>query len=313
MMSNMKKHKGFTLIEMMLVVGIISMLLYMGLGYMQQRTRAAIIDRTAIQMQQILNAGLSYYVNNGQWPADLATLQTDNYLPAAMNGPYGSAYTAAVDVNNAGIFTVTLTLSQTIGNVNAIGRILAGKLPLSNVATDGAGDTIVTASVNIPGQNLANATSVNFAGLYHNGACVPVPDCPLDDTGAPLEANIMVVPVSVSGMSDANSTDVYPLTSINAFAQDAVEVTGGIGVGTGPEPCPTNTSNVGDPYQCYATSQGVDPISGGRYWRVCLAAMTSRGDVNWDATSGIYGTVMAITRCTMNNEDAGSSFDVFAH
>lgn len=310
MMSELNKSKGVTLVEILLVVSIISAILYMGIGYIQQRTLSAIVDRTAIQMQQILNAGLSYYVNNAEWPADLATLQTDNYLPVNMSGPYGTTYEAAVSPANNSIFVVSLTLPQTITGVKAIGLSIAGKLPLSSSTTDGSGDTLITTSVNIPGQNLANATAVNFAGLYHNGACVPVPSCPLDNNGNPLEADIIVAPVSVSGMSDTGSTNVYPLTSINAFAQDAVDLTATGGIG--PTPCPSNTTGNGNPSFCYADN-ALNQITDGKYWRVCLAAITSKGDVVWDGTTGLYGTVMVITRCSNPNEDSGSGFDYWAY
>jgi len=74
-MKRRAKVTGFTLIEMLLVLIIVSMIIYMGLGYLQQRTVQIRMDRTSLQMQQILNAGMAYYIANSTWPANLACLQ----------------------------------------------------------------------------------------------------------------------------------------------------------------------------------------------------------------------------------------------
>src|SRR5580704_3955793 len=106
-MKMMKRQakKGFTLIEMLLVLVIVSSLIYMLFGYVQQKTMQMRIDRTSLQMQQILNAGLSYYVGNGKWPVSVGTaynltanpsagtnlLQTNGYLPKGVTiaSPFG--------------------------------------------------------------------------------------------------------------------------------------------------------------------------------------------------------------------------------
>ena len=61
--------------------------------------------------------------------------------------------------------------------------VIAGELPVAYVSDKYgdpyvSGNVYVTAQVTTPGQNLNNARSVNFVGIYHNGACVPVPNCP---------------------------------------------------------------------------------------------------------------------------------------
>src|SRR3990167_4197367 len=98
-----RQNVGFTLLEMLLVLVIVAALLVIGMNYMQQKATAMRIDRTALQMQQILNAGLAYYVSNGKWPCDpgqygevngcpLSFLKTNNYLPNInILGPWGQA------------------------------------------------------------------------------------------------------------------------------------------------------------------------------------------------------------------------------
>lgn len=288
----MKKHNsGFTLIEMMLVTVVVSMFLVMGTNYMQQRTRSAMIDRASVQMMQILNAGLSYYVNNGTWPASLATLQSDSYLPTTtIRSPWGTVYTSTPTPVTNRVFTVSMSLPSGYSGHQAIGQVLAGKLPFG-IRTTAGPLTTVSASVNIPGQNLNNARAVNFAGLYHNGACVPEPICPVDLGGTAMTPSVMVVPVSASGMSDPNSTNVYPISSFTAYATAPstapLACTGGAGVA-----CDGGTA-------------------GGRYWRVCLNVVTSKGLVTWDSTSGPTAVVMALTRCAITGEPSGSAFSVW--
>ncbi len=288
----MKKHNsGFTLIEMMLVTVVVSLFMVMGTSYMQQRTRSAMIDRASVQMMQILNAGLSYYVSNGSWPANLATLQAGSYLPTTtIRSPWGTVFTSIPTPVTNRVFTVSMSLPSGYSGHQAIGQVLAGKLPFGVRTTVGP-ITTVSASVNIPGQNLNNARAVNFAGLYHNGACIPEPICPVDLGGTPMTPSVMVVPVSASGMNDPASTNVYPISSFTAYATalstTPLACTGGVGV---------------------ACSGGT---AGGRYWRVCLNVVTSKGLVTWDATSGPTSVVMALTRCSVSGEPSGSPFTVW--
>lgn len=311
--------KGFTLVEMLLVMTIISAIIYASIGYIQQRTLALSIDRASAQMQQVLNAGLAYYVSNQKWPADVATLQAGGYLPSTpLIDPWGGSYTIS---STPALLKVTATLPTALVNQTVIGTVLAGKLPLASSSTTTTtppcpppptpcpapfNTTTVTASVNIPGQNLNNATAVNFTGIYHNGACVPVPQCPTLPNGTPMVPTILVAPASVSGMNDA-STDVYPISSFTAYATGPTNYINGAGSG-GPPACSSDNSNN---TACYLSSVGGTTVQTGSYWRVCLQVVTEKGAVKWAATTGQYATVTAITRCSIPNESAGSSMGVF--
>ena len=292
-----RKNNGFTLIETMLVAVIIAMVLYGTINFMTQRAEQARIDRSSLQMQQILNAGLAYYLQNSAWPPNIGCLQgsggglcTNAYLPNPFNSPWaGAAYTAGPGSNPA-LFTVSVTVEGAIKGA-ATAKALAGTLPLSN-----ASGLVVTASVNIPGQNLNNARAVNFAGLYHQGACVPVPVCPVDpNSGVSMVPQIIVAPVQVSGVNDPSSSNVYPISSFTAYA-------------TGNATPPTNTS----PPAC--TNSTVTPSCPAlsapysAYWRVCMQVVTEKGDIQSTNTSswGNYVTMLAITRCVVASEPSGT-------
>ncbi|MBV9576287.1 MAG: prepilin-type N-terminal cleavage/methylation domain-containing protein [Gammaproteobacteria bacterium] len=311
--------KGFTLIEMLLVLVVVSILIWSSVGYIQQRMQQARIDKTTAQMQQILNAGLSYYVANGSWPPTVSCLQGSGgggcsgstvYLPTSITSPWsGGAYNVYSSTSLFYVYTTVTTLTAV--NSGNIARIIAGSLPLAYVSAAvppaaatscGTGVTMcnVITSVNIPGQNINNARSVNFAGLYHHGACVPVPTCPVDASGNTMTPQVMVVPVSVSGVNDANTSNVYPISSFTAYA-------------TGPAANPPACASTGATQTaCSAT------YTSSTYWRACMQVVTEKGDVSVTNTgttgANIWGskvTLLAITRCAVNNEPSGSPFTIY--
>ena len=319
-----KTIKGFTLIEMLLVLVIISMIIYLSIGYMQQKTETMRIDRATIQMQQILNAGLAYYVANGKWPANLDTdLRTGYYLPPTTvplvnPWPGGGAYIIGTQASSGSppLFYVwtTVTASSASGSAGAAANVIAGGLPLAYATSNsgspptpgGACGTAATcnvvAAVNIPGQNLNNARAVNFTGIYHHGACVPVPQCPVDSSGQTMRPEIMVVPVSVSGVNDSGNTNVYPITSFTGYAL------GNTPLDATPLGCTGSTSTP----LCTASNNGTVATA---YWRVCMKVITEKGDVQ-STRSDLWGvdvTLLAITRCAVNNEPAGSNFSVYSN
>lgn len=331
-----KKQGGFTLIEMLLVMVIISIIIYAMVGYVQSRAEQTRIDRTTLQMQQILNAGLAYYIDNGQWPKNNAMTDLQGvYLPPT-TVPFVNAWAQPFSIyaypvqspppsNPTGFFVFTkITSATTSGSANAAATAIAGLLP-SSYATGAAppggskpppagtpcgtsNTCYVVASVNIPGQNINNARAVNFAGLYHQGACVPVPECPVDVTNTQMQAQIMVVPVSVSGLngvSGGTGQEVFPISSFTAYARG--------GTDQNPAACDNSTVN---PIKPSCTTNVVGKPAN-KYWRVCLQVVTEKGDVqkvapintNW----GKQVTLMAITRCSVNNEPAGSNFSVYSN
>lgn len=309
---SLSKNKGVTLIEVLLVLVIASSILLMIISYSNQKLNQLRMDRTVMQMQQILNAGLAYYVNTGKWPesTDLSDLQPA-YLPTTFKNTWGGTYKIKSDV--LGLFTVTLDLADKMSKsatTDALLGTLAGQLPtgVANLA-----DRTVTAQVNIPGQNLNNARAVNFASIYSSGACVPAPKCP-----GTMKPQIMVVPVAVRGVidgttSDAETPTVYPLTSFTAFARGANDK--GDPIEISPLDCAIEKPKT--PRACLGTDSDV---KGTKYWRVCLSVVTENGlayptkgtGPDKDRQGLQLGSVLAITRCAPATENpTGTSFKVF--
>lgn len=314
-----EKQRGVTLLEVLLVLAVASAILIMIINYTTQRTTQLIRDKTTIQIQQILDAALAYYNNNGTWPvpapvspATYNRIKLDDspligtYLPSSKSftanllGSCDPYFYIDTDTTT-GLFSVWTASCGPASDSNA--KIIAGTVP-SGFITASIADMVkpvpstctagtpcyVIAQVNMPGQNLNNARSVNFANLYKSGQCVPYPACP-----ATMTPQIFAAPVGVSGNNDTtNNTTMYPLISYTAYA------TTGTTAGQEPPFCQNQTTTTVN--ATCVNSTGTPPVSGGvnnRYWRVCLNVTTTRGTVTpitQDNTKNI-GTILVVTRC----------------
>lgn len=325
---NQQEIKGFTLLETMLVLAIMGGILVLAINYGSRQLAQYKRDKTAIQVQQILNAGLAYYTTYGTWPGGTCTYASNStsnstawsnlsgliaagYLPTGLSvNSFGYNFSITCDSVTNNVFYVITRLNN---RANAL--VIAGQLPIAYLSDQygnpNSSGTYVTAQVTTPGQNLNNARSVNFSGIYHHGACVLVPNCPgynpatnACTSGANcMTPQIMVAPVSASGVNDAGSNNVYPITSFTAYAY---------GPASSPMDCQTGTV----PTACSFGATGI-PNASGVYWRVCLQVVTQKGIVATTNTGtgsgawGQYASMMVITRCTPPNEPYGSDFSVF--
>lgn len=323
-----RKIKGFTLLETMLVLAIMGGMLVLAINYGSRQLAQHRRDKTALQVQQILNAGLAYYTSYGAWPggacafasnstsnstvwSNLSSLTTAGYLPSGLSvNSFGYGFSITCDSITGNVFYVITRLNN---RANAL--VVAGELPVAYLSDQygnpNSTGTYVTSQVTTPGQNLNNARSVNFSGIYHHGACVPVPSCPgynpttnacTSGTNC-MTPQIMVAPVSASGVNDTNSTNIYPIASFTTYAY-------------GPSKMPMDCQTGAVATACALGSNGIANPSG-VYWRVCLQVITQKGSVaatNTGTGANMWSknaSMMVITRCTPPNEPYGSDFSVF--
>lgn len=318
MKNNQTAIKGFTLIEILLVLIIISIIIWAAIVFIQERIRQTRINTTSIQIQQILNAGLSYYVANGNWPPTLSCLEglagggcSSNVIYVShMVNPWGGG---SYSITSTPELLYVYTTITTDGDASIIARLIAGSLPVAYTASTASmppvppvascdtGTTCqVVAAVNMPGQHINSVKSVNFAGLYRHGGCVPVPVCPVDTNGHTMIPQVMIVPVSVSGINDANNNNVYPISSFTGYAT---------GPAANPPACLTTN---GTEVAC-SPSQASDT-----YWRACMQVVTAKGEVGTTNTGtgtqtwGSKVTLLALTRCAVADEPSGSPFTVYS-
>jgi hypothetical protein len=120
---------------------------------------------------------------------------------------------------------------------------------------------------------------------------------------------VMIVPVVVSGVNDTTAgsgsvPNTYPISSFGGYAMGP------------PSANPPACDSAGPAIAC-----GTNPVTdlpGTTYWRACIRVVTEKGDVsqtNLGSGTNAWGgsqTLMAITRCAVSNETAGSPFSVYS-
>jgi len=64
----MVKQRGYTLIELLLVIALLAVLATTSLVVIRQRAESARVSKTALEMQQVMAAAMAYYADNQGWP-----------------------------------------------------------------------------------------------------------------------------------------------------------------------------------------------------------------------------------------------------
>ncbi len=332
--------KGFTLLEMMLVLVIAASLLAMFINFSTQQYHQQQRDKVVMQMQQILNSALSFYNQKGRWPVTTGNvwvalnstneLISGGYLAAGTgpssawispfnNGVYKIGFNA---ITNIFFVEATLVAGES-ENLTATAQVIAAQLPSGTVLPQSSNSIppisgacvsgaicLAAASVPPPGQNLNNARAINFGSVYSSGQCVPTPTCPVGMT-----PQIFVVPVSLSGLADMTNQaapNVYPISSYIAYAVGPF-----LSSNSSSNVCDNTTGSGGTSDDCSTTN-----IQGGannKYWRVCLSVTTEKGvahipQANQTDTKNL-GSVIAVTRCVPGSptptEKTGSTFQIY--
>lgn len=116
--TSISSKKGFSLIELCIVIGILAILAGSLTPVFIKRIQVKAGEKTAQEMSVIQQAALSYYTANNAWPANLAALKSAGYLNPSWvtNNPWQNAYSIA---SNAGSFTVSTTVPQEWTNLVA--------------------------------------------------------------------------------------------------------------------------------------------------------------------------------------------------
>jgi prepilin-type N-terminal cleavage/methylation domain-containing protein len=149
------KQKGYTLIELLLVIIVISLIASLGVKIYRDKAESDRINIASLNIQHILEAGMSYNVaHNGMWPlinwqsssagCPSAPQDTDfvkNYLPNESNqSNYGSSLCWDGDDATAGAqkskrFWVALQVGSDENSVHLAQRI-AARLPNAIITND---------------------------------------------------------------------------------------------------------------------------------------------------------------------------------
>lgn len=322
MLKHKRLVKGVTLIELLLVIVISASILMMFLGYVYQTGQATRRDKAVMLEQQILNAALTFYAQNGRWPSTTGSTTNNAWIPiqsghelmdqlyiaavlgAAPISPYGGNFYTSWDTGTNTFYVTFGMLDSAASNptgVLADATIMAGQLPFGRAIskttgvaagnpgfTSGSPCTIastycfVVTGVPPPGQNLNNARSANFASVYHSSSCVPAPSCP-----ANMVPQIFVVPTSVSGINDAptnctNNTTTNCTANVYPISSYTAYAVGNVTAATG-----TLYNYVGGPYYLATAASSMPSCTSGAT-APCYAANASSGSGTTPITAPGY-------------------------
>lgn len=326
-MSIIKRKKGFTLLEMLLVILIMTAIAFFAIRMQQQKFKELSVNRTATQINQIFAAATSYYIDNGDWPQstsgqnpdsaqNISILTKNGYLPAewlpagsdVMLSPFGVPYVIGPLQKNSqnqdddddsdtkqAMFSVSLEgISQTQANT------LKAKLPMSYIIKTNDKDYTLTAFISIPSYDYNHAKTVSDVGVYHPGDCVPKPTyaCPRG-----MKAATFVTVEQAYGFgsgTDSSNNVVYPITGISAYAIPNKDSGGASTV------CPDMPVNASyDGGVVNSTSPAQCPVGSDR---VCIKIQTTDGTLNFNDLGDNYANtvgktyLLAMSKCVPTND-----------
>ena len=155
------KMSGFTLLEILLVIGLLAVLVLLGLRLMQAQSKRSRTERAGQELQSIMQAAIYYHSVNHEWP--VANLKSNcseessdtsfvkHYLPKDTQGneeksSFGTYYcwgehsTEGSDYENAAIFDLYLPVKGK--NACQTAKEIAGTLPNSHAVAEIDGESI---------------------------------------------------------------------------------------------------------------------------------------------------------------------------
>jgi prepilin-type N-terminal cleavage/methylation domain-containing protein len=116
MLKRVRNKKGFTLIELMIVVAIVGILAAIAIPAYLDYTVKAKLTEVSAALDALGQAASEYHASAGFFPTDTAPYNTVAAF-AAVGDDYVSAWTYAnVDINNCD-FIATLNLNPVLGNL----------------------------------------------------------------------------------------------------------------------------------------------------------------------------------------------------
>lgn len=183
-------QKGFTLVELLLVIAIATSILGMFLGYTFQTGQQVRRDKAVMQIQQVINAALAFYTQNGRWPSKTGATTTTTwialtntgveltdlqYLPApttpptgTINSPYATPIYTSINATNNNFYVTTAMPKIGTDNKNtssvANANIIAGQLPFGVIANNTA--TTLTQTDPVPLTTLGCSTTTVPAACF---------------------------------------------------------------------------------------------------------------------------------------------------
>ena len=203
-MRQTKLQDAFTLIELLLVIAVLSIIAALGIMSYRRYFQTNRIDKVAISMQHVLEAAMSFYVDNSAtWPlpkqCDDSTPTTNSfvtdYLP---NGSYQSTFGTDFCWHDAGagsapqqhrLFWVAVRVPGAAPDSTNIAKRLAARLPNAVVTSQpntpntdpvppcDSDGCYVRTEITVPGTGTGTAGSLSLAaaGTCSSASSTPIP------------------------------------------------------------------------------------------------------------------------------------------
>jgi prepilin-type N-terminal cleavage/methylation domain-containing protein len=167
--------KGFTLLETLLVLALVALMAVAGIAAYQQRIVNFKVEKTALQMQALLEAAQNYNVNYSAWPSDSTAL--DPYLGAGVLNNCPWSYSTAtcysfVPQTSSASFGVSITVPSTQPNATQIAQMIATRLP--NASASGAVVTARVTALVLPQQPSQGQTLMKIYPFRGDASGAPV-------------------------------------------------------------------------------------------------------------------------------------------
>lgn len=348
-MSRNNKERGFTLVEMLLVLVIVSALIMAGFNYFQQKTMQNKIDKTALEMQQILTAAMTFYVAKGVWPDADSNASAD--IIACLQGN-GATFGKAPSTTTCDLALLPNTATAPSAPWMDDKGVLT---PYSVAANVAAGDPKFYVYVSIePKANRNNDVSAKMIankmplGYASDSASGIPPAAPVDckaTTACAAIASVMppaqnlvnagnvtyagaykhggCIPVPTCPIDPSTQKQLVPQvfvvpSSISGFSDmsgsthNIVPITSFTAYATQPAANPAACKTVGTVTvpDCSKDPKITNPAASS--WRACVDIQTQLSPTNITDTSwSQYVSVVAFTRCAPPAEKTGGGFNLY--
>ena len=161
-----QKHQGFSIIQMVLAIGLMSFLTVQLIPYVSAWQERKLIQATKHVVEQIAQAAVAFraerdeFSTNRSWPLDLAILVGDGYLPAPATR-YTNSFGDPINMAAAAPPGMWLEISTEMQTVRQA-RLLAGSW--GSIAT--INGERVTLIIVVPGQESSHSQVVNLDGSH---------------------------------------------------------------------------------------------------------------------------------------------------
>ncbi len=148
-----KTCAGFTLIQLLLVIIIIAIIASLEIALTSSKTATLKVQKSAVQIQQLLQAAINYRKDNKKWPTSFKIFA--NYIPLSLDNnyqisdPWGGKYALQTTASD-------LSISITNNDKNNLSE-MSQLLPNVTIRDAASGKHELTAKIskNLPGSRIS--------------------------------------------------------------------------------------------------------------------------------------------------------------